>query len=113
MTVKQNELTAAHQKIWNKLRMLPDGERILGADLQTLAGVSDRRTFYQIIEDLRTAGIFIGASRNSPHGYYEIRTGTEMDIFLSRKRNQLKQEADILDSMEIAWLRRSEEPVEV
>lgn len=97
------KLTAAHQAIWNKLRTLPDGERMRGVDLQELAQVSER-SFHQIIEDLRHAGILIGANRNDPKGYYELRTDNEFVHFLENKRKQLQKEARILDAMELAWI---------
>lgn len=100
------ELTAAHQNIWNRLRTAKDGERILGSDLRTGAGNLEIRTFYQVIEDLRRAGIFIGASKFIPRGYYEIRTNSEMNHFLKSKRSELLGELSALADLESKWLNR-------
>lgn len=103
--LKKN-LSMQHQTVWNTLRTMKDGERIIGADLRELAGIPEERTFYKIIEDLRTAGIFVGASRNEPKGYYEIRTQNDMQRFLRIKRDELVGEIDALDELEQKWLNR-------
>lgn len=86
------------------MRSLDDGQRILGADLRAVSGIEDRRSFSKVIEDLRSAGIFIGASRNEDRGYYEIRTNSDMEHFLRKKRQQLKGEWKLLDELEKKWL---------
>lgn len=107
MNIPQEEtITSAHHYIWNRLRSAKDGERVLGADLRAGAGGLDTRTFYQVIEDLRTAGIFVGASKHIPRGYYEIRTTTEMNHFLRFKRRELLGELNALAELESKWLNR-------
>lgn len=104
--LKKN-LTLQHQSVWNTLRSMQDDERILGADLRELAGIPEERTFYKVIEDLRTAGIFVGASRNEPKGYYEIRTQNDMERFLRTKRDELVGEIEALNELEQKWLNRN------
>lgn len=97
------KLTGRHLKVWNILRSLKDGERIRGVDLRSRANIQERH-FYLIIEDLQAAGCFIGASRNENKGYYQIRTYADMTQYLTRKRNELRREADALDEFESKWL---------
>lgn len=109
MTIAKEEflLSGQHQKIWNTIRSLKDGERILGSDLRELAGIADIREFYKIIEDLREAGIFIGASKYTPRGYYEIKTESEMENFLRSKRSELARGWSSLDRLEKKWNRKN------
>lgn len=106
MTVKEMTLTEQHQMIWSIIRTLPDGERILGHQMRDAAGIKDERVFYKIIEDLREIGIFIGASRNTPKGYYEIRTNDDMYRFLNAKRAELTGEWEALERLEKKWIRK-------
>lgn len=109
-TAKEFTLSEQHQKIWHTLRTMKDGERILGADLRKIAGISDIRVFYKIVEDLREIGIFVGANRFTPKGYYEIRTGNDMERFLTIKRTELSGEWAALDRLEKKWnLKQSKE----
>lgn len=106
---KQKHLSMQHQAVWNIIRTLKDGERVLGADLRKMAGISTERAFYNVIEDLRTAGLFIGASRrNEDKGYYEIRTDDDMERFLRSKRNELQGEWKALDDLEKKWLEKQQ-----
>lgn len=106
MTVKEMTLTEQHQMIWSMLRTLPDGERILGHQLREAAEIKEERVFYKIVEDLREVGIFIGASRHTPKGYYEIRTSNDMERFLKHKRTELIGEWEALDNLEKKWIRK-------
>ena len=100
------QLSAQHQTIWNAIRSLEEGERILGSDLRIMAGITDIRVFYKIIEDLRESGIFIGASKYKPRGYFEIKTDPEMERFLRIKRSELAGEWSALDRLDKKWNRK-------
>lgn len=100
-------LSLQHQSVWNMLRSMKDGERIIGADLRELANVPEERTFYKIIEDLRDAGIFIGASRNEPRGYYEIRSDHDARRFFNLKQAELVGELAALQELERKWENRN------
>lgn len=106
MTVKEMTLTEQHQMVWSMLRMLPDGERLLGHQMRKAAGIKEERPFFKIIEDLREVGIFIGASRQTPKGYYEIRTDNDMYRFLNAKRAELTGEWEALERLEKKWIRK-------
>lgn len=106
MTKTTLTLTEQHQIVWNVLRTLKDGERILGHELRKAANIKEERVFYKIVEDLREAGIFIGANRNSPRGYYEIRTEDDMYRFLNAKRTELTGEWEALKRLELKWNRK-------
>lgn len=99
-------LTEQHQIIWSVLRSLPDGERILGHQLREAAAMKEERPFFKIIEDLREVGIFIGASRQTPKGYFEIRTNDDMYRFLNNKRAELTGEWEALERLEKKWIRK-------
>lgn len=105
--VQELELSHQHQIVWNTLRTLKDGDRMVGADLREVAGIKDERTFYKIIEDLRTAGMFIGASRTYGKGYFEIRTAKDMESFLRSKRQELQGEWEALDELEKKWMKQN------
>lgn len=97
---------AQKRMIWSTIRSLPDGEHILGRDLRNKAGIKDRRIFYKIIEDYRKSGVFIGANRQSPKGYYEIRTDNDLVRFIQSKRTELRREEEVLNTMERQWFRK-------
>lgn len=74
----QQELTGVHLRVWTTLANLQDGSRVVGKDLMAIAGISDKRQFFSIIEDLRMAAYQIGASKELHNpGYYQIRTDQE------------------------------------
>lgn len=106
MFEEQSEDAGREQIIWNTLRSLPDGEHILGRDLREMSGIKDVRTFYKVIEEFREAGIFIGANRQSPVGYYEIRTDNDMIRFLSSNRAEINKKLETLNAMERKWYRK-------
>lgn len=73
--MKEERLSGKHLTIWNKLRNLKDGERMIGRDLMAATGITEERVFYGIIEDLRQAGYQIAASKELYNpGYYQKRT---------------------------------------
>lgn len=75
--MKMNELNLNDQQltIWNKLKNLKDGERMIGRDLMTATGITEERVFYSTIEGLRLAGYQVGASKDLYNpGYYQKRT---------------------------------------
>lgn len=98
-------MSALHLKVWEELRNLPDGERLLGRELQERAGIEEERYFHSIIEDLRDSGLAIGASRRIPMGYIEIRLPNEMKEYVDSRRAELRKESKRLDKMEREWKR--------
>ena len=95
---KIEEMTAQHQFVWNTLTMLEDGERILGADLRQRSGVSDARTLFSIINELRLNGYLVGGDKSGERGYYEIRTANDM----ARTLHSLRKPAlDLLNTASI------------
>lgn len=93
--MKIQELSEQHQFVWNTLQLMEDGERILGVDLQARAGITDRRTLYHIINDLRKHGYLVGSSKTAGSGgYYEIRD--EQD--LQKTLHDLRSSAESLES---------------
>lgn len=108
---KQIKMSMQHERVWNELRTLKDGERILGPQLRTIAGIEDERRFFNIIEDLRTLGLAIGASKNEPKGYFEIRTQHDMASYLNTNYTELKQRKKVLDTMRKRWEKEQKEGV--
>lgn len=97
------KLTAEHQRVWDKLRTLPDGERILGTNLQIECGIDDERTLKRVMDDLRSSGLFVSGSKSKPMGYCEIRTVKELDSYLKKRRQEHAGELRKLDEMERQW----------
>lgn len=97
------KMSAQHQFVWNTLTLLEDGERILGPDLQSRAGIRERRGLYQIIKELRVNGYLVGSSKNGKAGYYQVRDQQDLDETLHVLRSAALDTLATADAMEASF----------
>ncbi len=95
-------LTGQHLSVWNTLENMKEGQRVIGRDLMAASAIKEQRTFFAIIEDLRSEGFQIGASKSLyDPGYYQMRTDTEVMGYYFDRVSELEKE--------IAQLRKNAE----
>lgn len=90
-----NDLNGKHLAVWNKLNNLKAGERVLGRELTEIAQIESERKFHAIIEDLRTAGYPIDASKSSyDAGYFPLKEDFEVIEYLFKKTDEYEGEIE-------------------
>lgn len=93
--MRKQKLNDQQLTIWNKLRNLKDGERMIGRDLMAATGISEERVFYSVIENLRLAGYQVGASKDLYNpGYYQKRTDKDAWDYHFNNVEALEKEID-------------------
>lgn len=93
--MNEEQLNGQHLAVLNTLRNMKDGEKIIGRDLMTITGISEQRTFFAIIEELRGFGFQIGASKSMyDPGYYQMHTDTEVMDYHFARESELEKEME-------------------
>lgn len=81
---QKEELSIKHEAVWRTLQLVEPGQFITGARLMEHSGIKERRSFHQIIRDLRRAGYPIGSSKQpETRGFFVIRDQSALDMTLA------------------------------
>lgn len=104
--MKIHKLSEEHQRVWDVLQSLEDGERIKGKDLGIRANIKSERQVKRVIEVLRNNEFLVGGSKHGVMGYFEIRDEDDLHNTLRFIRGAAYSLLKTADKIEKSYFRQ-------
>lgn len=90
-------------RVFSLLNGLDEHERILGASAMERLAITDRRYFYQLVQNLRDKGLPVISSKNNANSGYKLaKTIEEFNIYIAEREREHRTHQHTTNAMKQA-----------